>query len=78
MFGRADPEWGQRVVALVVPADTASPPTLAALRAWVTQRLPAFAAPKEIITARAVPRTSSGKIRRHALARRGDNPVDKR
>ena len=32
VVGRPDPEWGQRVVAVVVPADPADPPTLDGLR----------------------------------------------
>ncbi len=39
--GVPDPEWGERVTAVVVPADPAAPPTLAALRAAVRQRLAA-------------------------------------
>ena len=45
VVGRADEEWGHRVVALVVPADPAHPPTLEALRAAVREELPAAAAP---------------------------------
>ena len=36
--GRPDPEWGQRVVAFVVPASDATPPDLDGLRAWVKER----------------------------------------
>ncbi len=80
--GLADPEWGQRVVALVVPSDGGSPPTLAALRAWVTDHLPAYAAPKQVVLVETVPRTASGKVRRHALGQAAaglvDDPVDDR
>lgn len=64
---RADPEWGERVVAFVVPTDTAAPPTLDALRAWVREHLPAYAAPRELVLLDALPRTTSGKVRRVAL-----------
>lgn len=63
--GRADPEWGQRVVAFVVPSGT--PPTLDDLRAKVKETLPAYAAPKELVLLEALPRTPSGKVRRSAL-----------
>jgi O-succinylbenzoic acid--CoA ligase len=43
VFGRPDPEWGQRVVAAVVPAQGADP-ALAQLRPWVAERLGAPAA----------------------------------
>ncbi|MCU1497867.1 MAG: AMP-dependent synthetase [Acidimicrobiales bacterium] len=65
--GRADPEWGQRVVAVVVPANPSEPPTLAALRAHAKARLPAHAAPRELVLAVTLPRTTLGKIRRADL-----------
>lgn len=62
--GRPDPEWGERVVAVVVPADPASPPTLPQLRDWSKQCLPAYAAPRELVVAATLPRTALGKLRR--------------
>ena len=62
VVGRPDPEWGQRVVALVVPADPASPPSLEALRSLVRESLPAFAAPRELEVVASLPRTASGKV----------------
>jgi O-succinylbenzoic acid--CoA ligase len=66
--GVPDPEWGQRVVAWVVPAGTATP-SLADLRAAVGQRLAAFMAPKELHLVEALPRTAIGKVSRTALVR---------
>jgi O-succinylbenzoic acid--CoA ligase len=65
--GRPDPEWGQRVVALVVPAVGTDPPTLDGLRAAVRRELPAYAAPRELRLVDALPRTGSGKVARAAL-----------
>ena len=65
--GRPDPEWGQRVVAWVVPVDPATPPSLDDLRAVVKEVLPAWAAPKELVVVGELPRTTSGKVRRRAL-----------
>ena len=65
--GRLDPEWGQRVVAWVVPVDPADPPTMAELRDAVAERLPRYAAPRELVLVEALPRTSLGKLRRSAL-----------
>jgi O-succinylbenzoic acid--CoA ligase len=65
--GRPDEEWGERVVAWVVPTDPAAPPSLDALRAVVRDHLAAYAAPKEAIVVDALPRTAIGKVRRHAL-----------
>jgi O-succinylbenzoic acid--CoA ligase len=67
VVGRPDPEWGQRVVALVVPADQAAPPTLDAVRAAVKAELPAYAAPRELVLVDALPRTPLGKVARGGL-----------
>jgi o-succinylbenzoate---CoA ligase len=67
VVGRPDPDWGQRVVAVVVPGDPARPPQLAELRDWVRQELPAWCAPKELELATALPRTALGKLRRSGL-----------
>lgn len=65
--GRPDPEWGQRVVAFVVPADRAAPPTLEAVRAAVRDRLPPWCAPRELVLVDHLPRTALGKLRRGDL-----------
>jgi O-succinylbenzoic acid--CoA ligase len=67
VVGRPDPEWGERVVAVVVPVDPASPPSLDDLRSFAKERLPAWAAPKSLELVASLPRTSLGKIRRRAL-----------
>lgn len=67
VIGRADDEWGQRVVALVVPTDVANPPTLDTVRAFVKERLHPYAAPREVDVVEALPRTSIGKVQRHTL-----------
>jgi o-succinylbenzoate---CoA ligase len=66
--GVDDPEWGQRVVAWIVPQQRDEPPRLADLRSWSNERLPPFMAPKEVVVVDAVPRTSLGKVSRHLLA----------
>ena len=45
VVGQPDPEWGERVIAVVVPADQADPPALELLRLHVRGRLPRYAAP---------------------------------
>ena len=67
VVGRADREWGQRVTAVVVPADPAAPPTLADLRSHVRERLPAAAAPRELDLVPEIPLLPSGKPDRTAL-----------
>lgn len=65
--GVPDPEWGRRVVAVVVPADPDRPPTLSELRDHAKARLPASAAPRELVLVATLPRTALGKVRRPDL-----------
>jgi o-succinylbenzoate---CoA ligase len=67
VFGRPDDEWGQRVVAAVVPTPGARP-DLAALRPWVADRLGAPAAPRELHRIAAVPTLHTGKPDRRGVA----------
>jgi O-succinylbenzoic acid--CoA ligase len=67
VVGRPDDEWGQRIVAVVVPVDRSDPPSLADLVTRVREVLPRHAAPKSLELVTALPRTSLGKIRRPAL-----------
>jgi len=66
VVGQPDPDWGERVVAVVVPADPADPPTLKLLRLHVQERLPRYAAPSRVVVVDAVPVLPSGK---HDIAR---------
>jgi len=68
VVGRPDPEWGQRVVAVVVPYDPGAPPMLEELRDHVRQTLPAHAAPTVLQVVLTLPRTASGKVRRADLS----------
>ncbi|MDQ3574534.1 MAG: fatty acid--CoA ligase family protein, partial [Actinomycetota bacterium] len=65
--GRPDDEWGQRVVAWVVPRHPSRPPTLESLRRTAKEALPSFAVPKELVLVDELGRTSSGKLRRAGL-----------
>jgi acyl-CoA synthetase (AMP-forming)/AMP-acid ligase II len=65
--GRPHPEWGQQVVAFVVPASVDDPPSLEELRARAAERIARFKAPGELVLVSEIPRTPSGKIRRGAL-----------
>jgi o-succinylbenzoate---CoA ligase len=61
VVGQPDPEWGERVIAVVVPGDPEDPPTLELLRLHVRQRLPRYAAPSRVVMLDAVPMLPSGK-----------------
>lgn len=76
--GRPDPEWGQRVVAWVVPAGAgadggagagalAPDRLLPELRSMVRDELAGFAAPKEVVLVDSLPRTALGKVQRSLL-----------
>jgi O-succinylbenzoic acid--CoA ligase len=61
VVGRRDPEWGERVTAIVVPVDPAEPPGLELLRMHVGARLPRYACPSEVVLTEAIPVLPSGK-----------------
>jgi len=65
VWKRSDPEWGERVVAWVVPGDEA--PSLEELRRIVTESIAPWAAPKELVIVDDLPRTAAGKVRRREL-----------
>ncbi|WP_111766607.1 o-succinylbenzoate--CoA ligase [Nakamurella deserti] len=65
--GVPDPEWGTRIVAVVVPAEPG--PLLADLRARATAVVGAAAAPKDLLLVDVLPLLPVGKVDRVALAR---------
>jgi len=67
VLGLPDPEWGQRVVALVERQnEDASSATLTAtaLVAFCRERLAAYKCPRDVRFVDCLPRTASGKVRR--------------
>ncbi len=64
---RPDPEWGHHVVAFVVPAVPSDPPSLEDLRSHGEEELAGFKLPRELQLVPTIPRTATGKVRRHAL-----------
>jgi O-succinylbenzoic acid--CoA ligase len=61
VVGRPDPEWGERVTAVIVPDNPAQPPTLDLLCRHVRERLPRYALPRELVLRAALPMLPSGK-----------------
>jgi o-succinylbenzoate---CoA ligase len=61
VIGQPDPEWGERVTAVVVPADPDDPPTLTELRAAAGLRLPHYAVPRALVLVAEMPLLGSGK-----------------
>jgi O-succinylbenzoic acid--CoA ligase len=67
VLGRADPEWGEAVVAQVVARDGAELDP-EALRSFCAARLAAFKVPKAFELVAGVPRGPTGKLLRRELA----------
>jgi acyl-CoA synthetase (AMP-forming)/AMP-acid ligase II len=65
--GRPDPDWGQQVVAYVVPRLLEDAPTLAELRDHAAGRIARFKAPRQLFLVAELPTTASGKLRRSGL-----------
>lgn len=66
VFGIPDPEFGECVVAVVVPAEGCEP-TAASVRAWLKPRVAAFKLPQLIDIRDSLPRESMGKVFKHVL-----------
>ena len=64
VYGIADPHWGQRVIARVVPTSAVEPPSVDALRAYARDRLAPYALPRAVEFVSALERTVLGKLRR--------------
>jgi len=65
--GATDPEWGQRVVAFVVPDEPGRPPSLEELRGFARERLAAAKLPRQLVLVDEVPRSPGGKLQRRRL-----------
>jgi bile acid-coenzyme A ligase len=74
VVGLPDDEWGQRVHAIVVPADPARTPSPEELRSFCRERLAAYKVPKTVEVIAHLPRTDAGKIRRSDLANERRRP----
>ncbi|RDZ55311.1 o-succinylbenzoate--CoA ligase [Haloferax sp. Atlit-4N] len=70
VLGIPDSEWGERVAALVVPADPENPPDDEDLDAFCRDRLAGFKCPRLVETAEELPRTVSETIDREAVRER--------
>jgi o-succinylbenzoate---CoA ligase len=67
--GRADPEWGDVVVAWVVYAGT--PPSDDEMHAWCQANLPPHQRPRSWVTMSELPRSALGKLQRRLLTKPG-------
>jgi acyl-CoA synthetase (AMP-forming)/AMP-acid ligase II len=67
VIGVADEEWGQRIVAIVVPAPGATPDA-AEIRQYARERLRGSRTPDEVVFRAGLPHTPTGKLLRKELA----------
>jgi bile acid-coenzyme A ligase len=68
VVGLPDPEWGQRIHAIVQPTDAEHAPSAESLRAHCRERLAGYKVPKEFECVAELPRSDAGKLNRSALA----------
>lgn len=67
VVGLPDDDWGQVVVAVIIPTDLDAPPALNELRERVRGQLPAAFAPRRLIVTDRFPRDALGKVTVAAL-----------
>jgi bile acid-coenzyme A ligase len=72
VVGLPDPEWGQRVHAVIQARDPDSPPPAERLRDHCRQRLAPYKVPKTFEFVARLPRSAAGKIRRGSLGEAGE------
>ncbi|MEX0698797.1 MAG: acyl-CoA synthetase, partial [Acidimicrobiia bacterium] len=68
VVGLDDPEWGQRLVAAVVPI-SGQVPTAESLRGWCRERLAPYKVPKDWHLVTELPRNAMGKVTKPDLVR---------
>ncbi|MFB8384875.1 class I adenylate-forming enzyme family protein [Streptomyces rubiginosohelvolus] len=66
VVGRPHEQWGETVVAVVVPREGARL-DLDGVREWLGTRIARYKFPRELVLRDALPRTASGKITKHVL-----------
>ena len=65
VIGMPHPDYGESILAVVVPADGARP-EIGSLRAWAKERIADYKAP-HALAVHSIPRNPSGKIQKHLL-----------
>ncbi|WP_434381377.1 AMP-binding protein [Melittangium boletus] len=69
VLGLPDPDFGEQVVAVVVPRPEA-PPEAPALVDFCKDRLASFKKPRRVVFVEALPRNALGKVQKHVLRER--------
>ncbi|NLD75944.1 MAG: AMP-binding protein [Acidimicrobiales bacterium] len=66
-IGAPHPDLGEQLVALVVPADPASPPEPVELLAWCEERISRYKVPRQVRIVESLNRNALGKLDKRAL-----------
>ncbi len=69
LAGIPDREWGESVLAVIVPAAGATL-DVEAFKSWARRQVAGYKAPKHVVLVDALPRTSTGKIQKSVLRER--------
>ncbi|MCD2192772.1 long-chain fatty acid--CoA ligase [Actinomycetospora endophytica] len=70
VVGVGDPQWGEAVLAVVVPADPAAPPPSDEVIAFARARIAHFKAPRRVEVVEELPRNATGKLLKRVLRER--------
>jgi fatty-acyl-CoA synthase len=70
VVGVGDPQWGESVVAVVVPADPGAPPAPEEVIAFARERIAHFKAPRRVELVEELPRNATGKLLKRVLRER--------
>ncbi|MFL5346413.1 MAG: acyl-CoA synthetase [Hyalangium sp.] len=70
VLGLPDPDFGEQVVAVVVPAAGQPAPDAQALVDWCKDRLASFKKPRRVEFVEQLPRNALGKVQKHVLRER--------
>lgn len=70
VVGISDETWGERVVAAIVPSESAPDASFCeAVRQWLRERIAGYKVPKQIVLVAELPRNTMGKVLKPELAR---------
>jgi malonyl-CoA/methylmalonyl-CoA synthetase len=67
VVGAASAQWGESVVAYLVPSAAAGESLLSEVDSWCAQRLVSYKRPREWHVVESIPRNALGKVMRHLL-----------